>query len=406
VKLNGPQSQRSIVHLDLDAFYASVEQHDFPELRGRPVIVGGSLDRGVVSACSYEARAFGIHSAMAMARAVRLCPHAVVVPVRMKRYRDASQEVFAIVSRFSDRIERLSIDEAFIDLTGSERLFGAPVKVAQRIREEVRECTGLAVSAGVAPNKFLAKLASGEAKPDGVLEVGAEDVQSFLFPLPLSRIWGIGQVTSGKLERLGMRTVADLHSMEKGQLVRLFGSAGEHLYRMARGIDDRPVTGESDVKSVGNEETFWRDLSRREDLHRELLALAERVGRRLREGGVRGRTLTLKVRYADFSTVTRSETLLEGIDHGPQIFKGVLRLLGRTEAESRPVRLLGVSLSHLEPKKSRQSDLFEDEQREKRESLDRAVDRLAKRFGSSGPLRATLLEGGGSGGEEGDEGLA
>ncbi len=383
---------RQIVHLDMDAFYASVEQRDRPELRGRAVIVGGSAGRGVVSACSYEARRFGVHSAMPMAQAVRLCPDARVLPVRMGRYKEVSRQIFAIIGSYSDRIEPLSIDEAFVDLTGCERLLGPAVEVARRIRSEVRGRTGLAVSAGVAPNKFLAKLASEAAKPDGLLEVPPEGIDAFLLPLPLRRLWGIGAVTAAKLEKMGIGTVAELRGLDRQRLIRSFGSAGDHLYRMARGIDEREVRGGAPMKSVGNEETFDTDLRGEAALRRELWALAERVARRLRRGEVRGRTLTVKVRYGDFTTVTRSETLAEAIDHGLEIFGRATVLLGRTEALTRPVRLLGVTLSQLEPAGGGQAGLFEDGGRIKRESLDRAVDLLADRFGGSAPRRGALLE--------------
>lgn len=385
-----PDHHRTILHLDLDAFYAAVEQQDHPELRGRPVIVGGSLQRGVVSACSYEARTFGVHSAMAMTRAVRLCPQAVVLPVRMRRYQQASAEVFAIFARYTDRLEPLSIDEAFLDVTGCERLFGPPLAIAGKIRAEVRRELGLAVSAGVAPNKFLAKLASEAAKPDGVLEVRPEAVDDFLLPLPVGRLWGVGKITADRLRRLGLETVADLRQVDRPRLRRWFGAAGEQLWALARGEDERPVTAVEAAKSIGCEETFARDLVQAGELQRELLALAERTGRRLRQQQMTGRCLTLKVRYADFETVTRSQTLAEGTDHAPELLRLAMDLLAKTEAGPRPVRLLGLGLSRLAPREGGQHELFPEAGR-RLQSLDRAVDQLYRRFGTSGICRASLL---------------
>lgn len=381
--------RRQILHLDLDAFYASVEQGDYPLLKGRPVIVGGGIERGVVAACSYEARAFGVRSAMAMVRALRLCPRAVVQPVRMERYREISDQVFSIFSRYTDRLEPLSIDEAFLDVTGCLRLFGPGEAIASRIRAEVRAETGLTVSAGVAPNKFLAKLASEAGKPDGLFVVEPESAEAFLLPLPVSRLWGVGAVTTDRLARLGLRTVADLRELGRERLVRLLGKAGEHLFALAQGIDDRPVeTGET-IKSVGHEETFMADLDDLETIRLETLELAERVGWRARRLGVAGRCITLKIRYGDFSTITRSRTFPAALDHGGEIYREALDLLERTEAGRRPVRLLGISLSQLEMPGEGQADLFMN--RDRQAALDRAMDRVRERFGRLGVRRASLL---------------
>jgi DNA polymerase-4 len=383
---------RRIIHLDLDAFYASVEQRDHPDLAGRPVLVGGSRERGVVCACSYEARRFGVHSAMAMARAVRLCPEAVVLPVRMAVYREASQEVFSVFTRFTDRIEPLSLDEAFLDVSDCEKLFGAALEIARRIKSEVLAATGLIVSAGVAPNKFLAKLASDLGKPDGLLEVAPDRIDAFLLPLPVSRIWGVGRVTAKKLESLGLLTVDDLRSAGRERLVRLLGSAGEHLFGLSLGEDDRPVEATAAPKSVGHEETFEVDLRDAGDIRLELLDLAERVGRRLRRKGLLGRCVTLKVRYADFESASRSVTVERGMDRATEIHAAAMALLQRTEAGPRPVRLLGISLSGLEPKEGGQEELFGEENRRRLTNLDRALDGLRDRFGEDGIRAGSLLE--------------
>jgi len=394
---------RSVIHLDLDAFYASVEQNDCPELRGRPVLVGGNRQRGVVCACSYEARRYGIRSAMPMAQALRLCPAATVLPVRMKRYKELSSQVFHIFSRFTDRIEPLSIDEAFLDVSGCERLFGPATAIAIRIRMEVRSETGLTVSAGIAPNKFLAKLASDLGKPDGLVEVRPEAVDDFLLPLPLSRLWGVGEVTVGKLAKLGLCTVADLRQLDRRALTAMLGAQGEHLYRLARGEDDRPVETTGTVKSVGHEETFTQDLWQMDDLRRELLDLCERVAARLRRYNLTGRCITLKVKYSDFVTVTRARTVASGTANSMTIYREISGLLEKTEGGRRPVRLLGVSLSLLQEEGTGQADLFEEDTRRRMSALDRAVDGIRERFGEYGVRRGTLVEGPDSGSEEGGD---
>ncbi len=383
--------KKTILHLDLDAFYASVEQNDEPSLQGRPVLVGGRSGRGVVCACSYEARDYGIHSAMPMARALRLCPEAVVRPVRMARYRQLSQQVFAIFSRYTDRIEPLSLDEAFLDVSGCERLFGPAEEIATQIRSIVRAETGLTISAGVAKNKFLAKLASAHGKPDGLCVV-PEPPNGFLLPLPLKRLWGIGPVTCRRLEKFGLRTVADLRQLDEARLERLFGNLGRQLYHLARGEDDRSVQTTSSRHSIGHEDTFDHDLHDSKALHRSLLDLAERVATRLRAKELAGRMVQLKVRFADFSTVTRCQTVNPPLDSALEILAVAKTLLRRTDAERYPVRLLGISLSQLQAKHEGQGELFGTEQRQKTAALDGVVDLLRQRFGARGVQRASLME--------------
>jgi DNA polymerase-4 len=386
--------KRSIIHLDLDAFYASVEQLDEPQLRGRPVLVGGRSGRGVVCACSYEARQYGIHSALSMAKALRLCPSAVVRPVRMERYRHFSRQVYAIFARFTDRIETLSLDEAFLDVSGCERLFGTPAQIAAQIKAAVREETGLTISAGVATNKFLAKLASDHMKPDG-LYVVPDPPDSFLLPLPLKRLWGVGPVTCQRLEKLGLHTVADLRQLSEARLSKLFDSAGRQLYRLARGEDQRPVVVASAAHSIGHEDTFESDLQEPLEVHRSLLDLAERVAARLRGKGLVGCVVQLKVRYADFSTVTRRKTVEPPLDSAMAILQVAEELLLRTDAGLRPVRLLGISLSQLQERHEVQGELFGAEQRDRLAALDGAVDQLRQRYGVKGVQRASLMTGAG-----------
>ncbi len=381
---------KTILHLDMDAFYASVEQLDRAELQGRPVIVGGHGMRGVVCACSYEARTFGVHSAMPIARALRLCPHATVLPVRMARYQEISGQVFEIFERYTDLIEPISVDEAFLDVTDSKRLFGCGWDIATKIRRDVRDELGLAISVGIAPNKFLAKLASEQAKPDGIFQV-PEAMDDFLLPLPLKRLWGVGPVMLQELEALGLRTVGDLRTMDRSFLEGRLGKAGAMLFRLARGEDTRQVTPERELKSIGHEDTFDKDLWQSESMHVVLLDLAERVATRLRRHGVMGTTLTLKVKYADFSSVTRSRTVVDGIANAGDMFVLAKELLDKTEAGRKPVRLLGISLNNLQEAGSGQGLLFDGQRQRQLNDLDRAMDRLRERYGEKGICRATLV---------------
>jgi DNA polymerase-4 len=383
-------TERTILHLDMDAFYASVEQRDRSELRGHPVIVGGHRMRGVVCACSYEARAFGVHSAMPISRALRLCPQAIVLPVRMSRYQEVSDQVFAIFGRYTDLVEGLSVDEAFLDVTGSRRLFGSGWDIAKKIRQDVRGELQLAISAGIAPNKFLAKLASEQAKPDGIFQV-PEVMDDFLLPLPLKRLWGVGPVMLRELENLGLQTVGDLRKMASPFLESRFGQAGMQLFKLAWGQDAREVIPERELKSIGHEDTFEKDLWQCDLMHEVLLDLAERVSTRLRRNGVMGTTITLKVKYADFSAVTRSRTVPDGIRHAKDMFDMAKELLERTEAGSKAVRLLGISLNNLVAADSRQGMLFGGDRQQRFNNLDQAVDNLRERYGQSGVFRGTLI---------------
>ena len=383
---------RRIIHLDLDAFYASAEQLDRPELLGRPVVVGGSAGRGVVCACSYEARRFGVRSAMPMARALSLCPSATVLPVRMARYRELSRKVFTIFRRFTDRVEPLSIDEAFLDVSDCERLWGDAAQIARRLRDEVRRETGLTVSAGVAPNKFLAKLASEQGKPDGLVLIAPDEVDAFLLPLPVASLWGVGRVTAAQLQRLGLRTVGDLRAYGEDRLRRSFGAAGETPARPAGGEDERPVTPRAPVKSVGHEDTFEKDLFGRPALERALLDIADRVASRLRSQRLAGERVILKLRYCDFDTVTRSTTLERPADSVQVLYREACRLLSRTEAGSRAVRLLGITVAGLASQGIEQRELFEEAGKERQKALDAALDRVRARFGREGLNWGSLLE--------------
>jgi DNA polymerase-4 len=380
---------RIIIHVDMDAFYASVEQRDRPELFGRPVIVGADpRGRGVVSAASYEARRFGVHSAMPIGRAARLCPSAVFLPVDMEKYARVSREIMAVLADYTPLVEPLSIDEAFLDVTASRGLLGDGAAIARSIKSRIRTETRLTASVGVASNKFVAKVASDLRKPDGlvVVEPGMEAV--FLSPLPVSRLWGVGRVTGARLEAMRIRTIGQLAAMPEHLLRPRFGRGAALLLALARGLDDRPVEPETAPKSMGAEETFERDHRDRERLEVTLRAQAERVARELRAQGYAGRSVTLKLRFADFTTLTRTHTGGPTQD-GLRIYREAATLLARVPLD-RPVRLIGLSVSGLGPAGAGQLSLLEPDAA-RRERLARAVDRLVERFGERSIRPASLL---------------
>jgi DNA polymerase-4 len=375
----------------MDAFYASVEQRDRPELRGRPVVVGADpRGRGVVSAASYEARRFGIHSAMPIGRAYRLCPAAVFLPVDMETYARESERIMAILADFTPLVEPLSLDEAFLDVTGSEALHGSGLDIARRIKARIRDEVGLTASAGVAPNKFVAKIASDLEKPDGLVVVDAGQEAAFLRDLPLRRLWGVGPAAERELAALGARTIGDLVRLGRTRLeARLGAASGAHLCELAQGIDDRPVVPWHDPKSIGAEETFERDTKDVGLLRATLLAQADRVASELRAGGFRGRTVTLKLRFADFQTLTRRGTGEAPTADAGEIFRrawGAFSKVPRTQA----VRLIGLSVSGLaRADDPHQLGLFDRPDRADR--LGRVTDEVRSRFGPSALVRGSLL---------------
>jgi len=384
-----PARPREIAHVDMDAFYASVEQRDRPELRGRPVIVGADpRGRGVVSAASYEARVFGVRSAMPIGKAARLCPHGVFVPVDMAKYARVSDEIMALLGEFSPLVEPVSVDEAFIDLTGTASLFGPARDAVRRIKARIRAETGLTASAGLAANKFIAKIASDLRKPDGmvVVEPGAE--AEFLAPLPIERLWGVGKATARSLAALGIATIGQLQRLPRATLVSRLGDHGAGLHELAFGRDDRAVTPWTAPKSMGAETTFERDTDDRTRLETTLRGQAERVARELRAGGVAASRVTLKLRFADFRTLTRSQTG-DPTQDGLELYRRVMTLLAR-EALVQRVRLIGVSASTLGPPASGQLGLL-DPNAVRRERLARAVDGISERFGAGAIKPATLL---------------
>jgi DNA polymerase-4 len=388
---------RVFLHADMDAFFASVEQRDRPELRGKPVIVGGTGERGVVSAASYEARRYGVHSAMPTVQARKLCPDGIYLRGSMRRYARESRRIFEIFGRFTPLVEGLSLDEAFLDITGTERLLGPPVQLGRDLRAAVRCETGLAVSVGIAPVKMVAKIASDAAKPDGLLEVGAGEVRAFLEPLDVGRIWGVGPVARGRLEALGIRTVGELAHADPQRLERALGHWGLAVARLARGEDLREVEPYRAAVSYSEENTFGSDVSDRSVLEATLVTHAEAVARRLRRDGVAARTVVLKLKLArrraagprGYPLLSRRVTLREPTDDGDVISRTASELLSRASLRE-PVRLLGVGVTNLVSEGSGQLALFPpSEPRDRRIRLNRALDEIEARFGSAAVTRGS-----------------
>ena len=371
-------SQKSIIHVDMDAFYASVEQLDQPELRGRAVVVGGLGPRGVVSTASYEARRFGVHSAMPMAQARRLCPRAAFIAPRAQRYREVSRQVFAVFHNITPLVEGLSLDEAFLDVSACHRLFGPLEDIGRKLKKDIHDATGLTASVGMAHNKFLAKLASDADKPDGLVRVLPEDVHSFLDPMPIGRLWGIGRKTEPKLRAQGLLTIGQLRRADPGLLNTVLGNRTMHFLRLAQGLDDREVEPTRPDKSVSHEVTFDRDIDSREALLSELQHQADRVARRLRKQHLVARTVSIKIRNARFQTVTRSRSLVAGTNSSATIYKVARALFETWRAEHRatPVRLIGVGTSNFEdePAPGEEADSRD-------RQLDRVLDGIRDRFG-------------------------
>ena len=377
---------RTILHVDMDAFYASVEERERPELAGRPVVVGGNPEgRGVVAAANYAAREYGVRSAMPAARARLLCPHAVFIRSRMTLYAEVSAEIRSIFERYTPLVEPLSLDEAFLDVGASEELFGTGVDIARRIKEDVRSELGLVASVGVAPNKFLAKLASDLDKPDGLVVVRPEGVQEFLDPLPVEKLWGVGAAAEKRLHALGVHTIADLRGRPEQALGEQFGKWGHRLFELAHGRDDRPVTPEQEARSISHETTFEIDLTEGAALRDCLRGLTEQVAWRVRRQGLRAGTVEIKVRYADFRTVNRAAGLAAASSGTRDLWACASRLLTRQLARrADPVRLLGMGVSRLTRERVEQPDLFDAPAAARQQRIDSMVDAVNERFGGAG----------------------
>lgn len=388
---------RSIIHLDMDAFYASVEQLDHPAYRGKPVVVGadprGGKGRGVVAACSYEARPFGVRSALPISQAYRLCPQAIYVRPRGDRYAEMSERIFAILREYTDLMEPLSIDEAFLDVTASQRLHGPAETIGRTLKARIRAELGLVASIGLAPNKFLAKVASDLGKPDGFVVVSPGKEREFLDPLPISRLWGVGPKTEAHLRRLGLQTIGQIARMRAGGLETMLGNAGRDLWELANGIDDREVVPEQEAKSIGAETTFEEDTDDREKIRKTILELSDRVGRRLRREGYLAGGVTLKFRNHLFQTVTRAGVLDHPTDVGDDLFREAWKQLERVSWTGKRVRLLGVTATHLHPMpepSGSQLSLFQPAA-DPRRKLARTVDAIRERFGADAITRASLV---------------
>jgi DNA polymerase-4 len=400
-----PAARRTVLHVDMDAFYVSVELLDDPSLRGRPVVVGGAGQRGVVAAASYEARAYGVHSAMPSSRAKRLCPHALFLPGRHWRYQEVSEQVFAVFRSVTPLVEGISLDEAFLDVTGARRLLGDGATIGSLVRTRVLEEVGLTCSVGVAPRKLTAKLASEAAKPrpsvegpvlgPGVVVVDEGEELSFLQRHPVGALWGVGPATRARLDRLAVRTVGDLAGLPEEAVVSALGAgAGRHLHALAWGRDERPVVPDAKPKSIGHEETFANDHHALDSLRPELVRLADGVATRLRRAGVAGRTVQVKVKYADFRLVTRSETVPEPVDEAVALTAVASRLLGGIDLTA-GVRLLGVSVASLSEATARQLTLDDafatgSEVGPGRAEAAAAVDEIRSRFGDDAIAPARL----------------
>lgn len=379
-----------ILHVDMDAFYASVEERDRPELVGKPVIVGGTPEgRGVVAAANYVARKFGVHSAMPAVTAHRLCPRGIFLRPRMDYYAEVSDQIRGIFENYTPLVEPLSLDEAFLDVTGSERLFGPAETIGRMIKQEIRDRLRLVASVGVAPNKFLAKIASDLRKPDGFVIVEFDQVQAFLDPLPVGRLWGVGKVTGQVFEKLGIHRISQLRQMPVELLRHHFGSGGDHLWELSHGIDDRPVVPEQEAKSISHETTFAKDLEDPEQMRAWLLELSEQVGCRMRRHGLKGRTVNLKVRFEDFHTITRAQTLPQPTNVTQEIWRTADQMFAeRLPARRLHIRLLGVGMSGFEHPAMVQLSLFPEAEYERQARLDEVADQIKEKFGQAGLQRA------------------
>ena len=383
--------ERRIIHIDMDAFYAAIEQRDNPHLRGQPVIIGGrSHSRGVVSTASYEAREFGVHSAMPMAKAVQLCPQGVTISPNIQKYRQVSQQIMGIFGKYTDLVEALSLDEAFLDVTGSVKIFGDPITIANTIKKDINKQVELTCSIGIGPNKFLAKLASDLEKPNGMVVINTKDIKTKLWPLPIRKLWGIGPKSALKLEQVNIRTIGQVANTDINVIVRLLGSWGIEVHNMANGIDARPVIPEREAHSIGHEITFGEDTKDGDFLKGILLELAQDVGWRLRRAEVKGKTIVLKIRYQDFKTITRSITLETKTDRDDLIYTKAFELFERNSSQGKSIRLIGITvsgLSHQLNKEKQQISLFQESEYKSTE-LYQALDKINTKYGEKTVTRA------------------
>ncbi len=381
-----------ILHIDMDAFYASVEERDRPDLFGKPIIVGGNpKGRGVVAAASYKARTFGVHSAMPISKALRLCPEATFFPPRILYYAEISKQIHKIFKKYTPLVEPLSLDEAFLDVSGCEALFGDAVVIGKRIKAEIKDKTKLCASVGIAPNKFVAKIASDLGKPDGFLVVESGAVQDFLDPLPVRRLWGLGKTGAKIFTERGIFTLKQVRQQSRAMLHGYFGTWGDQLWEFARGQDVRAVISDHEIKSISNEMTFQKDVHDFDLIQSHLVALSEQVAWRLRCHGLSGYTVTIKVRFSDFKTITRARSLSHASQTTQNLLHIALALLKTNRPKNRPIRLIGMRVSHLVSDDEIQGELFMDEDRQKQKRIDAATDLIRCKYGAS-----ALKRGGGA----------
>lgn len=386
---------RTILHVDMDAFYAAVEQRDHPEFKGKPVIVGsdpkGGKGRGIVATCSYEARKFGVHSAQPISQAWKLCPQGVYVRPDMEKYGRVSNQVMRILLEFTDMLEQVSIDEAFLDVTGSAALFGFGEEIARKIKRRILEELKLTASVGVAQNKFIAKVASDLKKPDGLVVVEPGREKEFLDPLPIGRLWGVGPKMESQLKRMGLESIGQLANLSHSDMVARLGKNGAHIWQLAQGFDDRPVLPEEGIKSISHEITFEQDTCDFALLEATLLELSEKVAHRLRSQGVRARSVTIKFREADFSTYTRRISTPSSVNTTEAIYPLARKLLRSLIRDGVPVRLIGVSAGNLEAETGGRQMILLDQPPQKDRKLAAALDDISQRFGDHAVIRATLV---------------
>ncbi|HKL76135.1 MAG TPA: DNA polymerase IV [Halanaerobiales bacterium] len=382
----------NIMHVDMDAFYASVEMLDNPELKGKPVIVGGvdMNNRGVVSTASYEARKYGVHSAMPIYKAKKLCPNGIYISGRMERYKELSIEIHKIFHKYTPKVEKISIDEAFLDLKGCHKLFGTSEKIGKKIKNEIEDKVGLTASVGISKNKFLAKLASTIDKPDGFKIIYTDEVDDFLDDLPIGMLWGVGNKTEELLHEQGVKTIGMLKKIPKYELENQFGKLGIKLYNLARGKDNREVISEEEIKSISQEETFSDNLTSKLDIFSALMGMTDKVSERLHNKDLRGKTVFIKVRYSDFKTYTRRKTVKNYINSTDSIYDLAKKLLiNNNLLNNKPIRLLGIGVSNLSPDNEQQLSLFE--KNIKKEKLNETIFEIKDKFGSKSLRRGIDL---------------
>ena len=385
---------RTILHIDMDAFYASIEQRDNPELKGKPVIIGGKTGRGVVSTASYEARKYGVRSAMPVTEAVRRCPDGIYIPPNIPKYRAVSEQIMEIFHRYTPDVEAISLDEAFVDVTGSQKLFGTAEEIGRAIKQSIYDELQLTASVGLAYNKFLAKLASDLDKPNGFFIVTPDDLQEKIWPLSIRRMMGVGHKTADVLERMGVRTIGQLAVMDRGLLEHILGKAGGQMHELANGVDHRPVESIREAKSFGRETTFPTDINDKYMLETVLFTLADDVCHSLRTHHVKGRTVSIKIRYPDFKSITRAITLEQYTSSFEPIYSVVKQLMDDHYKDGTPVRLIGVSVSNLKQESAiiEQQDLFADSKaQEKVSALNRVLDNLNDKYGGDMVHRARKI---------------